>query len=154
MPVEIEFAHLDHVAHACFTQRLRDEVGGAVARADRALDGGGQAGFCPISGKHKIAPGGLRRPAAGLLRRRGGERRAPLATICHGGSRGRQAVTLADLRPDRLRQFLARRIDQPVAGADGDREPAGKREHPLHRAVDDAEDRRLLRPAARCGNAR
>ncbi len=66
-------------------------------------------------------------------------------TICHGGKRSarRQPGHACDLRPDRLGQFLARRIDQAVAGADGHRYPARENENPFHRAIDDAEDRRL-----------
>ena len=75
-------------------------------------------------------------------------------TICQGGSAAGNPVKLRDLAPDRLRELLARRVEEPVAGADGDREPARKGEQPFHRAVEHAEDRRLRRPAARCGNAR
>ena len=64
-------------------------------------------------------------------------------TICQGGSVGRKSGQTGDLAPDRFRQLLARRIDKPIAGADGDGKPARKGKEPLHRAVDHAEDRRL-----------
>ena len=66
-------------------------------------------------------------------------------TICQGGSAAGSPVSACDLAPDRFGEFFARRVDQPIAGADGDREAARKGEQPLHRAVEHAEDRRLRR---------
>ena len=60
-------------------------------------------------------------------------------TICQGGKLALHAGRLADVPPDRLRQLLARHIDQPVAIADGDRQPLRERKQPLHQAADDAE---------------
>ena len=75
----------------------------------------------------------------------GGEGRAPLAHDLPGRQLGRQAGRGGDLAPDRPRQRVARRVDQAVAGADGGRDPAGEGEHPLGRAVEQPEDRRLVR---------
>ena len=74
-------------------------------------------------------------------------------TICQGGSAAGNPVTRRDVGPNGLRQLFARRVDQPVAGADRHRQPAGKSEDPFHRAIDDAEDRRLPAAADRYGNA-
>ena len=143
MPVEIEFAH-GRFIHAAMRQRaLGNEIGGAIAGADRAFDGGGQAGSGPIAGEHEIAPRGFGARAFCILRRRRGKSGAPLAHDLPGRQRGRQSGHARDVGPDGLRQFFARRVDQPVGGADRDRHPAGKGEQPFHRAVDDAEDRRL-----------
>ena len=71
-------------------------------------------------------------------------------TICQGGNSPCDARGLADIPPDRLRQLLARHIHQPVAIADGDRQPLRKREQPFHQAADHAEDR----PARRFGGSK
>ena len=77
--------------------------------------------------RHAVARAG----PLGVLRRRRGESGAPLAHDLPGRQFGRQSGHARDLAPDRLRQFLARRVDQPIAGADGDRQPAGKGKHPF-----------------------
>ena len=123
---------------------IGDQVGGAIAGSDRTFDGRGQAGICPIASEDEIAPrsGGARAFASCVGRR--GEGRAPLAHDLPRRHRiGRQAATAATSLQIVLAKFLARRVDQPVAGADGDRQPAGKGEQPFDRAVEHAEDRRL-----------
>ena len=52
-------------------------------------------------------------------------------TICHGGSSAGSPVAARDLAPDRLRQFFARRVDQPSAALMVTETPAGKGEHPF-----------------------
>ena len=66
-------------------------------------------------------------------------------TICQGGNSPCHARGLADILPDRLRQLLARHVDQPVAIADGDRQPLREREQPFDQPADDTEDRRRVR---------
>ena len=65
---------------------VRNNFSGAIARSDRAFDGSGQPGICPIAGKNEIAPLGC---CAGTLASCAGvaakvARRS--RTICQGGS--------------------------------------------------------------------
>ena len=86
-------------------------------------------------------------------------RSAPASPQMWHGARARSARAairpatprgLADVAPDRLRQLLARHVDQPVAIADGDREPLREGKQPFHEPADHAEDR----PASRGGSMR
>ncbi len=63
-------------------------------------------------------------------------------TICQGGSSACMPAALADISPDRLRQFLTRHIHQPVAIADGDRQALREREQPFHQSADNPGNRR------------
>ena len=71
--------------------------------------------------------------------------RAPFAHDLPRRQCRRQAGQACDLAPDPFGELLARRIDEPVAGANGHREPAREGEQPLHCAVEHAEDWRLRR---------
>ena len=95
--------------------------------------------------RHRVrAPG---RWASCSGRRR--KRRAPLAHDLPGRQRRRQAGHAPRPRARSSRaSCFARRVDQPVGGADGHREPAGKGEDPFDRAVEHAESSAAHRPAA------
>src|SRR6266700_5759851 len=122
---------------------LRRELGGAISGADGALNRRGQAGIGPIPGQEQIAPFVPRPRPAGILRVRRREGGAPLPHNLPWRQAVRKAGRDLDLVPDRARQRLARRVEEPVAGADGDRQPARKCKDPFRRRVEDAEDRRL-----------
>ena len=128
-----------------------DQIGGAVARPHRSLDGCRQPRISPVAGKKQVFPAASTAPgrsafcsgvASNVARRS--------RTICQGRQFAANAAGLADVPPDRLRELLARHVHQPVAIADGDRQPLRKREQPFHQPADDAEDRRQ-RP---CGGSK
>src|SRR6516164_8003372 len=56
-----------------------NEIGRAMPGADRPLDGRGQSGPGPVAGQEQIAPRRVGGGPLGVLVRRCGERRAPLA---------------------------------------------------------------------------
>src|SRR4029450_7499578 len=122
----------------------QDQIGGAVARPYRSLDGCRQSGISPVAGEKQVFERCPPPRAQRVLLRRGLERRSALAHDLPGRQRqiALQAGGLADVPPDRQREFFARHVDQAVAIADGDRQPLRKCEQPFHEATDDAEDRR------------
>ena len=83
-----------------------------------------------------------RRPGRFASCAAGRERGAPLAHDLPRRQYIRQSGDARYFAPDRFRQFFARRVDQPVAGADGDGDATRKRKDPFRRGIDDAEDRR------------
>src|SRR6202035_6017517 len=74
---------------------------------------------------------------------RGREGGAPFTYNLPRRQRGAKSGRGVDLVPDGAGERLARRVDEPVAGADGDGEAARKGEDPFRGGVEDAEDRRL-----------
>src|SRR6185437_11418579 len=102
----------------------RDQRGGAVAGADRAFDGGGQAGIGPVAGQRQIAPSRCGTGPLGVLRRRGRKRRPPLAHDLPSRQRIRKPGRSRNLAPDGLgqnvaRDVLAKTIWSEVAAATG-----------------------------------
>ncbi len=92
--------------------------------------------------RNKIAPSRRRSRTLGVLARRRREGGAALAHDLPRRQRLGKARYGRDLVPDLSRQRLARDIEQPVGGADGDRQPVRQAEQPFDGAVDDADDRR------------
>ena len=134
--------------YCCPGQALRhgeDEIGSPVARPDRSLDGCRQPRISPVAGEKQVFPRRHRARPQRVLLRRGLECGAALAHDLPGRQLALDARGLADVPPDRPRQFLARHVHQPVGVADGDRQALRKREQPFNQAADDAEDRRLIR---------
>src|SRR5262249_33404243 len=102
----------------------------------------GQAGICPIAGEHEVVPGRAQAGPTRILLGRRGEGRTPLAHDLPWRQFGGKAGDARDLAPDSLRERLARRVEEPVAGADGGRDATREGEDPLGRRIDHAEDRR------------
>ena len=114
-----------------------------------------QAGVGPIAGQEQIAPIASRRPGAWRPAPASPRRsRAARARSARAAARRGKPAIAATSRQIVCGELLARHVEQPVGAADGDREPAGKREQPFDVAVEHADDRRHGRPADRCGNAR
>ena len=86
-----------------------------MAGPDGAFDRRRQAGCGPVSGQKQVAPLRPRRRPPGVLLRGRGEGRPALAHDLPGGQFRRKAGRLSDLAPDRLRQIVARGLDEPVA---------------------------------------
>ena len=133
---------------ACVSRELAlsDQIGGAAPGSNGTFDGGGQAGICPIAGQQQIGQTRLRagpsaHPArAWRQRSRAARARSARAAV----SRGRPVAAATSLQM--VRASASRGVSmQPVAGADGGRDPAREREHPFGGAVDQPEDRRLVR---------
>ena len=103
-----------------------------------ALDRRRQAGRRPVAGQQRDCASASARPAAWhpppAVRRKSRAVRARSARA----AAARQCRRSRRPRARSRGQLLARRIQQPVGGADGDRQPVGKGEQPFHRAVDDA----------------
>ena len=99
---------------------VADELRSAIAGPNRTFDGRGQAGIRPIAGERQIAPGRVRAGASFILRGSRGKSGAALAHDLPRRQFALHAAGFADIPPDRLRQFLARQVHQPVGIADRD----------------------------------
>ena len=78
----------------------------------------------------------------GVLGRRRGEGRAPLAHDLPRRQVGGNSRGFGDLVPDRLRKLRARHVHQAVGAADRHRQPPFERENPFGRRVDQPLHRR------------
>ena len=118
-----------------------DEIGRPIAGPDRAFDRRRQAGLGPIAGEEQIAPGGLRRPALGILARRRREGRAALAHDLPWrqrlGKTGDGRDLLAKLSRASVSRGTSSRRSAALMVTDN---AVGKREQPFDGAVHDADD--------------
>src|SRR5665213_4254953 len=83
-----------------------NEVGGAVSRSYRSLDGGRQPRISPVAGEKQVFVRRHRTRPQRVLFRRGLEGGAPLAHDLPGRQLAGNAAGLADIPPDRLGKFL------------------------------------------------
>ena len=127
------------VGHRAYRQFIvAIKLGRPVAGPYRAFDRRRQAGCGPIAGEQEIIPSCLRPGPFGVLARQCGESGPPFPHDLPRGQGVRNARDLGDFPPDQGGEFLARRVEQPVGAADGDRQTVGKGEQPFGGAVDDA----------------
>src|SRR6266702_8782914 len=122
----------------------KNKIGGAVSRPYRSLDGGRQPGIGPVAGEKQVFPLRDRARPQRILLGRGLEGGPALAHDLPGRQLALHAAGLADIPPDRLREFLARHVHQAVGIADGDRQPLRECKQPLHQPALDAQYRRHL----------
>src|ERR1700723_1738924 len=90
-----------------------DEIGRAVARPHRTLDGCRQPRISPVAGKKQVFEGRHGARPQSVLFRRGLKCGPALAHDLPGRQFGRNPGGLADIPPNGLDEFLARHIHQP-----------------------------------------
>src|SRR3569623_1414132 len=121
--------------------RLQDQIGGMIACADRAFDRRWQAGIGPVAGQKQILQFRRGTGTQRILLWRRLERRAAFAHDLPRRQRplghlSAKTSYLADVAPDVARKLLARQVDETFGGADGDRQPVGRRGQPFDQTAD------------------
>src|SRR3569623_2919188 len=121
--------------------RLQDQVGGMLARTDRAFARRGQTGVGPVAGQKQVLEVRRRTGAQRILLGRRLKGRPPLAydlprrqrTLSNIGAETRH---LADIPPDVACKVFTRQIHEPLCVAVGDRETVGERKQPFDQPAD------------------